>query len=98
MIPPDNLELAKKILRRQKVKETLIAHLTFTGHLRDRVRRTRVTMIIAKLLNKNHDNVELIHYVEATMRGLGASVVNRHNVIYFRGVRANDEEDGKPIS
>jgi hypothetical protein len=98
MIPPDNLELAKKILRRQKVKETLVAHLTFTGHLRDRVRRTRVTMIVAKLLNKNHDNVDLIHYVEATMRGLGASVVRRGNVCYYRGVKANDEEDGKSSS
>lgn len=92
MIPRENLILAAQILRRQKVVQILQSNLIFTGHLRDRVRRSKVTMIVAQATGKNHDNVDFIHYVEETMRRLGCSVVRRYGAYHYRGVKLNEPE------
>lgn len=88
---PEARALAVLVLKRQRVVGVLRENFIFTGGVRDRVRRSAVTAVVAAALKKNHDNIDLIRYVQDTMIGLGCQVVRRYGAYYYRGVRAIGE-------
>lgn len=94
MISNEARALAVKVLLRQRVARVLTERFEFTGKIRDKVRRSKVTLVVALAEKRNHDNVEFIKYVEHTMRGMGCSLVRTSGIHYYRGVkdRAENQE------